>query len=347
MATLLLYVVAVLGLSVLVIVHELGHYLVARAFEMRVLRFSIGFGPAIFRYRPKDSPTTFQVCAIPLLAYVQIAGMNPAEEQDPSDEGLFPNKGVFARIATIAAGPAANYLAASVIIFFLALTGWPIKAEMTSPMEVGEVVKGSPAEAAGIEAGDKILEANGRPVANVSELIEATKANGVAPMTLVIDRDGERRTLRLTPRLDPEGVPKMGVGAASRAIREPQPLGTALEYAVTKPAVITAMTIAGLIDMIKQRTTDGLISPVGMTREVARSAKRGVFDMFWLLMNISIAIGFFNLLPFPALDGGRLAFLGFELVTRRRPNERFEALVHMVGLVMLLSLVVVVMIRGQ
>src|SRR5689334_8961912 len=98
----------ILGISTLVIVHESGHYLAARAFGMRVLRYSIGLGPAIWRYQPKGSPTVFQVCAIPFLAYVQIDGMNPTDQVDPKDPTLYPNKSVVARIITIFAGPFAN-----------------------------------------------------------------------------------------------------------------------------------------------------------------------------------------------------------------------------------------------
>ena len=113
--------ITVIALSVLVIIHEGGHYLAARAFGMRVLRYSIGFGPTLFRYQPKGSPTVFQVAVIPFLAYVQIAGMNPHEEVDPDDPEIFPNKSLFARIATIAAGPIANYGAASLLIFIIAV----------------------------------------------------------------------------------------------------------------------------------------------------------------------------------------------------------------------------------
>src|SRR5688572_7082095 len=107
--------VAILGLSVLVIVHEAGHYFAARFFGMRVTRFSIGFGPALVTYRPRNSPTTFQICAIPFLGYVMIAGLNPVEEIDPDDPGSYSNKSVFARIVTSFAGPFANYLAASLL----------------------------------------------------------------------------------------------------------------------------------------------------------------------------------------------------------------------------------------
>ena len=105
--------VTVIALSVLIIIHEGGHYLAARAFGMRVLRFSVGFGPTLFRYQPKGSPTVFQVAVIPFLAYVQIAGMNPNEDVDPSDPELFPNKSLGARVATIAAGPRAISISSS------------------------------------------------------------------------------------------------------------------------------------------------------------------------------------------------------------------------------------------
>src|SRR4051812_14539339 len=112
------YLIAALGLVVLMIVHEGGHYLAARKFGMRVIRFSIGFGPTIYRHQPKGSPTIYQIGIIPFLAYVQIAGMNPWEENDPKDKGSYANASLLARVVTIAAGPLANYLFASIFIFF-------------------------------------------------------------------------------------------------------------------------------------------------------------------------------------------------------------------------------------
>jgi RIP metalloprotease RseP len=116
-------VFGILGLGLLMVVHELGHYLAARAFKMRVTRFSIGFGPALFRHTPKGSPTTYQIAIIPLLAYVQIAGMNPLEEVDTNDQGSYANASLIGRIATIFAGPLANYLFASVLFFITIMIG--------------------------------------------------------------------------------------------------------------------------------------------------------------------------------------------------------------------------------
>src|SRR6478672_6052927 len=112
------YVLGILGLAILMVVHEGGHYFAARHFGMRVVKFSIGFGPTLYKHRPKGSPTVYQIAIIPFLAYVQIAGMNPYEENDPKDTGSYANASLWARVVTIAAGPLANYLFASVLMFF-------------------------------------------------------------------------------------------------------------------------------------------------------------------------------------------------------------------------------------
>src|SRR5579863_6298526 len=130
--TVAIYLIAILGLAVLMVVHEGGHYVAARAFGMRVVRFSIGFGPTIWKHKPKDSPTVYQVALIPFLAYVQIAGMNPYEEIDPKDKASYANASVVGRVVTIAAGPLTNYFFASVLIFFGLLIGGRELADETS-----------------------------------------------------------------------------------------------------------------------------------------------------------------------------------------------------------------------
>src|SRR5271165_3022847 len=150
--TVALYLVAILGLAVLMIVHEGGHYFAARKFGMRVVRFSIGFGPTIWKHQPKGSPTVYQVALIPFLAYVQIAGMNPYEESDPRDPASYANASLWARTVTIAAGPLTNYLFASVLIFFGLLIGGRDVPDETS-LRVD--VEPGPAQVAGVETNDK------------------------------------------------------------------------------------------------------------------------------------------------------------------------------------------------
>jgi regulator of sigma E protease len=336
--------VAVFGISLLVIVHELGHYLVARAFGMRVLRFSIGLGPVLARWQPRGSPTVFQVCAIPFLAYVMIAGMNPTDDVDPNDPDLYANKGVLARILTIFAGPFANYAAASLMVFVTALFAWREDVP-TEPMVVDSIETGSPAALAGLRVGDAIVEADGRAIKNVAELIEVTKPRAGQPTVYVIERDRRRLApITITPK-DAGGRGVIGVTARIEPRYRAMPLPEAARAAVEFPYVLTVLSLEGMADLVRRRTTEGITGPVGMGKLVAEQAEKGVFEFVRILIYISVALGLFNLLPIPALDGGRLVFLGYEMVTRRRANERIEAAVHAVGLVLLLGVIALVTLR--
>jgi len=334
---------AILGLSLLVILHEAGHYFAARAFGIRVLRFSIGFGPTLVKYQPKGSPTVFQVCLIPFLAYVMIAGVNP-EEEDPNDPGLYSNKGLWARILVNLGGPLANYLTASVIVFFLAITGWRSE-QPASAMIIGTVEPNSPAAGAGLRAGDTIVEGNGRPVHNISDLIEVTNARAGEPTTYVVERDGQRLPpLQITPqKRGARGV--LGVSPRFEVKFEEKSVLEASKLALTVPGALTAANLMGIAELINQRTTQGVMGPVGMAKLVVQQADQGVYAYVWILVLISVALGFFNLLPLPGLDGGKLVFLAYELVTRRRANERVEAVVHTVGLLVLVGAIALVTLR--
>ncbi len=337
-------ILAIFGISLLVIVHEAGHYLMARAFGIRVTRFSIGLGPVLAKWQPKGSPTVFQVCAVPFLGYVMIAGMNPAEEIDPNDPELYPNKGLFARIMTIFGGPFANYLAASLMIFGLALSGWRDHVP-SEPMRVESVAEGSAAHAAGVKNGDVILEAHGTKIRNVQELIAVTSKRGGQATSYVVQRDGKTLPpLTIVPRQEGDRA-VIGVAAAFDVVYRKVPVSEAAMLAVTLPYKLTEQNLAGMADLVRRRTTEGITGPVGMGKLVAEQAEKGVYAFVVILIGISVALGLFNLLPFPALDGGRLVFLAYEVITRKRPNEQIEATVHAVGLLFLLGVIALVTLR--
>jgi regulator of sigma E protease len=191
--------------------------------------------------------------------------------------------------------------------------------------------------------GDVIVEANGVRVANIEELIDVTSPRMGQPTQYVIVRDGRRLPpLTITPEdMDGRGI----IGVRATQVYEQLALGTALRYALTKPIEITGIQIAGVTKMLRERTTEDLTGPVGMVKAAERSAARGLPEFVILLITISLALGFFNLLPFPALDGGRLVFLAYELITRKRPNEQFEAWVHTLGILFLLGVLVLVTYR--
>lgn len=334
---------AVLGLSVLVIVHETGHYLAARAFGMRVLRYSIGIGPTIWRYKPNGSDTVFQVGALPLMAYVHIAGMNPQDEADAKDPALFPNQGLWARAVTIAAGPLANYLMGSLLAFGVALYGWPEDVP-TRPMQVQQISAGSPAAKAQLQVGDVILRANHREVGDVEDLIAITTPRAGLPTTYVISRQGATREITMVPvQQGKRGI--IGVTAKFERHYVPMGLAKAARAALEFPAQMTVAQLMGISELVRKRSTEGLTGPVGMGKMVAEQAGKGWPEYLSMLMLLSVALGMFNLLPLPALDGGRLVFLGYEMVTRQRPNERLEAIVHTVGLLFLLGTLVLITFR--
>jgi regulator of sigma E protease len=336
-------ILAILGISLLIVVHESGHYLVARAAGMRVTRFSIGFGPALIRYQPPGSPTLFQICIIPLLAYVVIAGMNPAEEVDPADPELYPNKGLFARIATIFAGPLANYLAASLMIFGLALISWPDEIP-SKPMTVSNLAPGMPAARAGLKVGDVIRKANRETIRDVDDLIRVTKPRAGKATEYVIERQGETKTFIVTPVLQ-ENRGIIGVTPRTERHYRQMGVGEAASAAIMLPYRLTELNLRMIFDLARRRSTEGISGPLGIGKIMVQNAEKGAAAFIDILIQISIALGMFNLLPLPALDGGRLAFLGFELITRRRPNERVEAVIHTVGLLFFLALLVLVTLR--
>jgi regulator of sigma E protease len=333
--TVAIYLIAILGLAVLMIVHEGGHYVSARFFGMRVVRFSIGFGPTVWRHKPKDSPTVYQVALIPFLAYVQIAGMNPYEEIDPQDKASYANASVLARIVTIAAGPLTNYFFASVLIFFGLLIGGREVADETS-MRV--VVEPGPAQVAGIETGDRIVSVNGDTVSDWVGLKKMVSAHPGETVDVVVERAGATLHKGVTPK--PAGDKEAGL------IRVTPPhqvvsvgIGDAARISVIAPPMFVYENVVAIGRVISGKEKLQVNGPVGIVKETARQAKIGPGVLLQFLGMLSAYLGAFNLLPFPALDGGRLIFLVAEAVSRRKADAKIEARVHAVGLLMLLTLI--------
>ncbi len=336
--------IAILGLAVLMVVHEGGHYLAARRFGMRVTKFSIGFGPTLWKHRPKNSPTTFQVAIIPFLAYVQIAGMNPYEDNDPKDPESYANASLWARIVTIAAGPLANYFFASVLIFFAFLLGGnPVVDEASMRVRVQP---GGPAAVAGVTDGDKILTVNGETSNDWPTLKRQISAHPGEKIDIEVERAVKGATPPTTEKVHVFPIPpttegdlkgKILVGPETRI--EPVGVGKAAVLSLQKPPKVVYELVKGLARMIAGKEKPELSGPVGIVREVGNAAKDGPHTYLMLLGLLSAYLGGFNLLPFPALDGGRLLFLGFEAASRRKADAKIEAKVHAIGLLMFLTLV--------
>lgn len=327
-------VIAILGLAILMVVHEGGHYLAARRFGMRVTKFSIGFGPTIWKHRPKGSPTTFQIAIIPFLAYVQIAGMNPYEEIDQKDPESYANASLWARIATIGAGPLANYLFASVLMFFgFLLGGNTVVDDVSMKVSIGK----GPAAEVGMHDGDRIVSVNGEAVHDWDQLKRVIGSKAGEPIDVEVERGSEHLHFKPTPLASGEHKAKIMVGPHTTI--QPVTVGQAAVLAVKEPPKVVYGLVKGLARMLSFKEKPELSGPVGIGKEMAAAAKDGAHTYLKLLGALSAYLGGFNLLPFPALDGGRLIFLLFEAASRRRADAKLEAKVHAIGLLMFLTLI--------
>src|SRR5580658_3950260 len=330
------YLVATLGLAVLMVIHEGGHYLAARRCGMRVQKFSIGFGPTLYRHRPIGSPTTYQIAIIPFIAYVQIAGMNPYEEVDPNDTGSYANASLWARVVTIAAGPLSNYFFASVLMFFGFLRGGNLVIDDVT-MKVDVSLEG-PAHTADMHDGDKVLAVNEEPIENWDRLKRAIGAHPGEPIAITVERDGAPLVLRITPL--PKGDKYEGkilIGPEAKVV--PVTAGQALALSITEPPKVVYDLVRGLARTIAGKEKPELSGPVNIVKQTSAAVRSGAANTLKFLGMLSAYLGGFNLLPVPALDGGRLLFLGFEAASRRRPDAKIEARVHAVGLLMMVMLI--------
>ncbi len=330
---------AVLGIALLMIIHEAGHYFAARAFGMKVIRFSIGFGPAVWRHRARKSGTIFQVALIPFFAFVQVAGMNPFEEIDPEDGSSYANASLFARITTIVAGPLANYLFASVFFF----GSYYIGGDKIPTLNV-QVMKDGAAYQAQMHDGDKIVKIGNEKVDDFEELRSIVLKNANKKLDFEVVRNGKPVTLHVTPQ------PKAEAGQGSigvQSIEQRVPLGfqEAARRSVIAPALFVRDTMVTIARIVTRQIEPQLAGPVGIGQQLGIAAERGIDVYLRLLGLLSAYLGAFNMLPYPALDGGRFVFLTYEAVTRRKPNARLEASIHTVGLLTLLALITVVTVK--
>jgi regulator of sigma E protease len=322
-------------LAFLILGHEFGHFLAARWRGVQVTEFGIGFPPRLLTLFTAGG-TRFTVNAIPLGGFVR-----PAGEDDPSVPGGLAGSPVATRALVLLAGPVANILL-GVLAFSAA---WKFAAPDPTRVMVTEIAADSPARAAGLLPGDIVVALNQTPVAGFEDLRQATAASLDQPATITVLRDGATLTLSLTPRsLHPPNEGPLGI-TISHPTRA-SGWGESLEYGVNS----VAFQVENLV-LLPSRLMRGDLAP----EEARVSGLKGMYDMFawagqidreaqrpFLTLNlvgiISIGLAFANLLPFPALDGGRLAFVAFEAVFHRRISPRYEGLAHAVGFVLLLIL---------
>src|SRR5690242_19056320 len=340
-------------LTVLVFVHEFGHYFVARRNRVRIEVFSIGFGPELFGWWDRAG-TRWKFSTIPLGGYVKMFGDSDASSglpvaglsrMAPSErEVSFHYKRLGQRAAIVAAGPIANFLFAIIVLSALFMTyGQPF-----TPPEVGQVQPGSAAEQSGILPGDVITEIDGRAVQRFEDIQQAVRLNPNVPMTVTVRRDGREQTLRVTPsrteltdrfgnhyEIGLLGIARSGVEYAKR---DP---ATAVVQAGVETWDLTAGTLQALWQMIKgTRGTDELGGPLRIAQMSGEVAQGGVVAVLWFMAVLSINLGLINLFPVPVLDGGHLLFYAAEAIRGKPLGQRAQEYGFRIGLALVLTLMV-------
>ena len=324
-----------MGLALLIVLHEGGHFLAARLCGMRVERFSIGFGNALFSFKRGD--TVYQIAPIPLGGFVQVTGMNPQEEFDHDDPYVYPNRPRWMRFLVLVAGPAANYLTAIVIGFVVLLS----YGQYTGTTTVDEIVPGSAAQSVGLMPGDVVAGVGGKAVSKPSDVTQVVRASAGSAIELKVMRQGAPVTLQISPRKDSASGAYM-IGVRFGQTRARGPFLDAVKEAVVMPIALSAVLLKNIWDLITRKIEGGLTGPLGIAKEMAGAAKQGVLKFLEILILISVALGVFNLLPLPGLDGGRIFFVALNSIRRRDMNPSVETKIHMVGIMVLLMVLVVV-----
>jgi regulator of sigma E protease len=340
--TFLSIIAAILAVSGLIVLHEAGHMWAARWLGMRVERFSVGFGPVL--WSTTRGNTEYAVSALPLGGYVKIAGMAASEEVSPDDATAYCNQPAWRRVLVLAAGPGANYLVALLLaIGLLASVGLPAP---DGSSRVGDLTPGMPGALAGLQPGDLIVTVAGKPVGDWNGLVAELQRHPGQEIVLDVERGtpAQRQVLRLTPK-DDGGVGRVGFRpfAVSRRLG---PLDAVVEGFQATNSRAWA-NLAGLAQVVKREQKAELAGPLGIGQELVRGARLGLDRFLTIVWNVSIALALLNLLPLPALDGGRLVFIAIEVVIRRRISERIEGIVHGLGFAALLLMLVWVTIFGD
>lgn len=332
-------------LSLLILVHELGHFVLAKRAGVKVEEFAIGFPPRLFTIRRGE--TNYSINAIPLGGYVKMLG-----EEDPTAPRSFASARRRWRVAILAAGAAMNIIFSVFLFGGAYLSGWP---EVTkSEVVVAQVMPDTPAASAGLKQGDVIVAFNGQSVSTADQLPSLSQESLGKLTTIGVVRDGRTVDVTLTPRASwPQGQGPIGIAIMEHALKI-EPVYYSLPAAMLNGARQTLQTITvtltlpvlmlkGLIPASVARP----IGPLGIYNLTTQATTETVSTGWWFPLlsvagTVSAGLGLANLLPIPGLDGGRLLFVLIEAIRGRRVNPQREGQIHLVGLALLMSLVIII-----
>lgn len=322
-------ITAVIIFGLLIVAHELGHFLVAKAVGIRVHEFSIGMGPSIFG--KKVGETLYSLRAFPLGGFNRMAGMEPGEE-DPKG---FDKKSIGQRMAVIGSGSLMNFLLAIVLfVFIFNVLGVPSNKNV-----IGNVFPGKPAAAAGLQPGDKIVAINGQKTDTWQDLTTIIHRHPQQPIELLVERNQTQFTVTVTPERDPEtNFGLIGIKYSVQTFG----LFKSIQLGTSQAIGILFLIVRSLIEMVTGQVSPEVAGPIGIISMVGEVAQFGLGNILNFTALLSLNLGLINLLPIPALDGSRLVFLALEGIRGKPINPERESFIHLVGFALLIALMIII-----
>lgn len=334
-------IVFILILSILILVHELGHYIAAKAAGVKVEKFSLGFGPKLLSR--KIGETEYMLCAIPFGGFIKMAGDSNEERQGKPDEFLSRKPGVRARI--IFAGPFFNYVLAFLCLWFVFILGYP---RYTST--IGELIDGMPAAAANLKVGDKIIEADGVEVEFWEDLSKKIRSKKGDTLRLKVLRDKKEFEVELAPKAKEVEtlfgkkveVGLIGIKPSSDFVKVRYNPAVAFVKGLQTLVQMTVMTIVSIFYIVigTMSFRESVTGPLGIFFITSNAAKVGLSAILHVIGILSMSLAVFNILPLPVLDGGHIALAGLERLRRRPLARKTEDVINNIGMSFLIVLAV-------
>lgn len=336
----------VIVLGVLIFFHELGHFLVAKAFGVGVEKFSLGFGPKLAS--KKIGRTEYRISVLPLGGYVKMVGEEPDAEVDAGDINFsFNHKPIYQRMLIVAAGPLFNFVLC-IVIFFMLFAAIGI---MNLKPVIGEVKSDTPAEEAGFENGDEIVSIEGSKIETWQEMAEIVSKSHDGTMNFTIERGGSTKTLTVTPQKETvkdlfgEEQQRYMIGIVAAGETETvrlNPIEAAGE-SLARTWLIVKLTVVSVAKLIQGTlSVKTLGGPIMIAQMAGEQVQQGAANLLSFIALVSVNLGILNLLPVPVLDGGHLLFFGIEAVKGRPVSLRSREIAQQVGIFLLMMLMVFV-----
>ena len=320
--------ITILIFAVIIFIHECGHFAAAELCKVRVNEFALGMGPTLFHFGKGE--TRYALRLFPIGGFVSMEG----EDGGSGDPRAFCNQKVWKRILIVCAGAFMNLVLGFIVVLLMT-----IPSDRLPSMTVAQFYENASTEATGLQAGDEILRVNGRSIWVDSDLVYTLSTDEDGVVDMVVRRDGEKVELSDVAFTTQDGT--LVIDFTVQGV--PANLPNVLSYSFRKTASIGRLVWIAVGQLITgQSSINELSGPIGTAQAIGQAVSAGLSTVMYLFAFITINVGIFNILPVPALDGGRLIFLLFELITRRRIKPEHEAYVHFAGFVLLILLIIFV-----